>query len=65
MKQFLSRLQQSKTLFIALCVRLNGKWEIGIFPPEHPFSPGIIISDRIFGDCLLPSFTFDIFLRTS
>ena len=52
-------------LHSALCVRLNRKWEIGIFPPQHPFSPGIIISDRIFGDFLLPSFTFDIFLRTS
>ena len=50
---------------IALCVRLNRKWEIGLFPPQHPFSPGIVISDRIFGDCPLPSFTFDISLRTS
>ena len=51
--------------FNALCVRLNRKWEIGIFPPLHPFSPGIIISDIIIGGCPLSSFTFDIYLGTS
>ena len=37
----------------ALCVRLNRKWEIGIFTPQHPFFPGIIISDKLFGGCPL------------
>ena len=35
---------------------------IGIFPPQHPFSPGIIISDKIIGGCPLSSFTIDIYL---
>ena len=51
--------------YIALCVRLNRKWEIGIFTPQHPFFPGIIISDKLFGACPLSSFTFDIYLGTS
>ena len=49
----------------ALCVRLNRKWEIGIFLPQYTFSPCIIISDKIIGGCPLSSFTFDIYLGTS
>ena len=37
---------------IALWARLNRKWEIGIFPPQPLFSPGMIISENIFGDCI-------------
>ena len=38
------------------------KWEIGIFPPQSPFSPGMIISENLFGDCPPSS---DIYLGTS
>ena len=50
---------------LLLWVRLNRKWEIGIFPPQPPFSPGMIISEKIFEDCPLFSFTFAIYLGTS
>ena len=41
------------------------KFPVENFFPPPPFSWDPIISDKIFGDCLQPSFTFDIFLRTS
>ena len=46
---------ESTFIIIALYVRINRKWEIGIFPPHHPFSPGMIISDKIFGGCPNPA----------
>ena len=49
----------------ALWAKLLRKWVLGIFPPQPPFSPSMIISERIFGDCPLSSFTFDIYLGTS
>ena len=55
----------SITALTTLCVRLKRKWKIGIFPPQHPFSPDIIISDKLFGDWPLSSFTFDVYLGTS
>ena len=44
------------------------KWKLEIqarFPPQHPFSPSMIILDKLFGDWPLSSFTFDIYLGTS
>ena len=46
---------------IALCGYPLLKFPEENFFPSPPFSWDPIISDRIFGDCLLPSFTFDIF----
>ena len=55
-----------KSLFNALCGYHLVKFPVENFFPSPPFSWDPIISDRIFGNCLLPSFTFDIyFLRTS
>ena len=50
---------------IALCGYPLLKFPEENFFPSPPFSSDPIILDRIFGDCLLPSFTFYIFLRTS
>ena len=30
--------------------RLNRKWGIGIFPPQSPFSAGMVIIEKIFVD---------------
>ena len=49
----------------ALCGYPLLKFPEEIFFTSPPFSWDPIISDRIFRNCLLPSFTFDIFLRTS
>ena len=51
-------------MYIALWVRPNRKWEIGIFLPQSPFFPKIIISEKIFVYCSLSSFTFGIYLGT-
>ena len=53
---------------IALWVKPCWKVEIEELPkcfPQAPFLCGSIISDEIFGDCPLSSFTFDIYLVTS
>ena len=53
----------------ALCVRLNGKWEIGIFTEMSTspliFSMNFYFRSNIFGDCPLFSFTFDTYVGTS
>ena len=44
----------------------NWKLEIHArFPPQQPFSSIVIISDKLFGDWPLSSFTFDTYLGTS
>ena len=35
------------------CTMGQAQSKIGIFPPQPPFSPGMIISEKIFGDCPL------------
>ena len=35
---------------------------IGTFPPQAPFSLRMIISEKMFGDCPLYSFTVDIYI---
>ena len=52
----------------ALWVKLCWKVVIGEFTkmiPSAPFLSISIVSDKIFGDCPLSSFTFDIYLGTS
>ena len=50
----------------AQCLYQKWKLEIQVrFPLQHPFFPGIFISDKLIVDWPLPSFTFDIYLRTS
>ena len=49
------------------CTMGRVQWKMGFrtFLPQPPFSPGMIISEKIFGDCPLSSYTFDIYLGTS
>ena len=46
----------------ALCGYPLGKVPVEKFLPSLPFSWDLIISDKIFGDCSLLSFTFDKYL---
>ena len=49
----------------AQCLYQKWKLEIQVrFPLQHPFFPGIFISDKLIVDWPLPSFTFDIYLGT-
>ena len=52
--KFMPRNCSSPPVYILNTVEFDTLW------PQPPFSPGMIILEKIFGDCPLSSFTFDI-----
>ena len=55
----------NKCVILLIYLYLYMQYIFTIFLASLPFSGELIISDTIFGDCSLLSFTFDIYLGTS